>query len=194
MPKVVAGYKEEAKSRIIEAALDVFTKQGFDRSTMDEVAHRVGVSKAALYRYFPSKDSLLEAVFIATQRRLQDFLSESFEGKSLEDGVGKLFDRLDRTYGQSYDLILEWFAQAYRDVRIRKLMKADGERDIETVAAFLRDQRRKGRLRSRENPRMLAQLFETAFTGAWVRIAMGHDRQSVVRSIEFLISLVEHRR
>ena len=194
MPKVVAGYKEEAKSRIIEAALDVFTKRGFDRSTMDEVAHRVGVSKAALYRYFPSKDSLLEAVFIATQRRLQDFLSESFEGRSLGEGVGKLFDRLDRTYGQSYDLILEWFAQAYRDNRVRKLMKADGERDIETVAAFLREQRRKGRLRSREDPRVLAQLFETAFTGAWIRIAMGHDRQAVVRSVEFLISLVEHRR
>jgi len=194
VPKDVAGYKEAAKSRIVEAALDVFTKHGFDRSTMDEIANKVGVSKAALYRYFPSKDSLLEAVFIATQRRLQDFLRESFEGRSLGEGVGELFDRLDRTYGQSYDLILEWFAQAYRDNRIRELMKADGERDIETVAAFLREQRRKGRLRSREDARVLAQLFETAFTGAWVRIAMGHDRRAVVRSLQFLISVVEHRR
>jgi len=191
MPKVVAGYKEAAQGRIVEAALEVFTKKGFDQSTMDEIAAKVGVSKAALYRYFPGKDSLLEAVFIATQSRLRGILDEAFEGGSFEEGVERLLVKLDQTYGQSYDLLFEWFAQACRDRRIREFMRADGERDIETVSGFLKEQRKKGRLRSREDPRVLAQMFETAFTGAWMRMAMGHDRESVVRSLQSLISVIE---
>ena len=192
MSKIVSGYKEAARARILDAAIDVFTKHGFDDSTMDEVAAKVGVTKAALYRYFRSKNSLLESVFRATQRRLRVALEEAFEGRTIEDGVDEFFQNLDRTYGQSYDLIFEWFAQASRDPRIRHLMRADGERDIATVAAFLERQRKGGRLRSRKHARTLAEILETGFVGGWIRIALGHDRRAVVRSLQDLVSALEH--
>ena len=192
MSKIVSGYKEAARARILDAAIDVFTKHGFDDSTMDEVAAKVGVTKAALYRYFRSKNSLLESVFRATQRRLRVALEEAFERRTVEEGVKEFFQNLDRTYGQSYDLIFEWFAQASRDPRIRRLMRADGERDIATVTAFLERQRKGGRLQSRKDARMLAQILETAFVGGWIRIAMGHDRRAVVRSLQDLVSALEH--
>ena len=191
MSKIVSGYKEAARARILDAAIDVFTKHGFDDSTMDEVAAKVGVTKAALYRYFRSKNSLLESVFRATQRRLRVALEEAFERRTVEEGVKEFFQNLDRTYGQSYDLIFEWFAQASRDPRIRRLMRADGERDIATVTAFLERQRKGGRLQSRKDARMLAQILETAFVGGWIRIAMGHDRRAVVRSLQDLVSALE---
>ena len=194
MPKVVAGYKEAARARIIEAAVEVFTQRGFDLSTMDEIAQRVGVRKAAISRYFPSKDSLLEAVFRTGQQVLRTALERAFDGRSLQDGVTEFFDAMDRAYGRSYDLFFEFLAQGSRDDRIRELIRADGERDIDTVTAFIQEQQKKGRLRYRGNPRVLAQTLETAFIGAWVRLAMGHDRLSVVRSVRDLISLLESGR
>ena len=191
MPKVVSGYKEAAKARIIGAAIEVFTQKGFGRSTMDEVAKKVGVSKPALYRYFPSKEALLEAVFEGSQARLRELLASSFQGRNLQTGVKVLFESLDATYGSRYDLILEWFATAARDDRLRKLIREDGERDIATVTGFITEQKRKGSLRTKARARTLAQIFETAWTGAWIRLAMGHDRDEVVQSLQDLVALAE---
>ncbi len=194
MPKVVAGYKDAARARIMEAALDVFTSKGFDASTMDEVAEKIGVSKAAVYRYFSSKDALLEELFKGGQRRLQNLLGEAFEGRSLKEGTGVFFEEIDRLYGGANDLIFEWFAQAYRNERLRRLLKADGERDIETISKFLVNLRKKGALRTRIDPGILAQILETAFIGAWIRIAMGHERTEVLRSLHDLMDSLERMR
>lgn len=194
MPRVVAGYKDAARARIVQAAIDVFTTRGFDAATMDEVAQRVGVSKAALYRYFPSKNALLEEVFVGTQKWMRQQLERAVEGRTFREGVRVFFDQLDRSYGKASDIALEWFAEACRNDRVRRLMRADGERDIQTITAFLNGQRKHGRLRSRMNTRELAQILETAFIGAWVRTAAGHDRELVIRSLEELVSILEGQR
>jgi AcrR family transcriptional regulator len=63
MPRVAAAKREEyaeaRREQILEAALKVFASGGFAETTMDEVAVVVGVSKASLYNYFPTKDALL---------------------------------------------------------------------------------------------------------------------------------------
>jgi AcrR family transcriptional regulator len=64
MPRVAADKREEyAETRrrhILEAALRAFSAGGFAETTMDAVATAVGVSKACLYNYFPTKDALLQ--------------------------------------------------------------------------------------------------------------------------------------
>jgi AcrR family transcriptional regulator len=46
------------RERILEVALDLFTEQGFDKTSLRQVSERVGVTKAALYYYFPSKEQI----------------------------------------------------------------------------------------------------------------------------------------
>ena len=60
-----ARHEEHAQARrdaILEAALRVFAELGFTAARMEQVAASAGVSKAALYLYFPSKDALLQSV------------------------------------------------------------------------------------------------------------------------------------
>ncbi|EEW24184.1 TetR/AcrR family transcriptional regulator [Rhodobacter ferrooxidans] len=44
---------------VLDAALHLFTEAGFERTTVEQIAHRAGLSKAAVYLYFPSKKALL---------------------------------------------------------------------------------------------------------------------------------------
>ena len=64
---------EERKAQILEAAKESFTKRGFHKTRMSDIADASGLSKGALYWYFESKDaiilSLLERVF---EHELQD--------------------------------------------------------------------------------------------------------------------------
>jgi AcrR family transcriptional regulator len=49
---------EARRQALLAAAREVFQEMGFDQASMDEIASRVGSSKATLYRYFDSKESL----------------------------------------------------------------------------------------------------------------------------------------
>jgi AcrR family transcriptional regulator len=66
MSRVAAAKHEEyAQARrdtILAAALRVFAQTGFAEATMDQVAAAADLSKAALYLYFPSKNSLLQSL------------------------------------------------------------------------------------------------------------------------------------
>jgi AcrR family transcriptional regulator len=56
---------EARPEEILEAALEEFTGRGFEAARMEDIARRAGISKAAIYLYFPSKMALLEALIEA---------------------------------------------------------------------------------------------------------------------------------
>ena len=64
MPRVAAkdrpAFLEERRTAILEAALRVWAKRGFDGTSVEEVAREAGLTKGTLYLYFPSKRALLE--------------------------------------------------------------------------------------------------------------------------------------
>ncbi|MCS6890132.1 MAG: helix-turn-helix domain-containing protein [Rhodovarius sp.] len=53
---------EDRKRQILEAAVDFFAERGFSADTR-RLAQRLGVSHSLIFRYFPSKSALIEAVF-----------------------------------------------------------------------------------------------------------------------------------
>jgi AcrR family transcriptional regulator len=60
--RVLRADAERNRQRILEAAAEVFTEQGF-AATLDEVARRAGVGVGTVYRRFPGKASLADALF-----------------------------------------------------------------------------------------------------------------------------------
>ena len=56
---------EARPEEILEAALEEFVARGFEAARMEDIAKRAGLSKAAIYLYFPSKVALLEALIEA---------------------------------------------------------------------------------------------------------------------------------
>lgn len=79
------------RAAIVEAAAQLFAEQGFSGSTR-EIAARLGVTQALLYRYFPSKDTLIAAVFAA-------YRSTWDEGRAaLIEGPEPLAERILRFY------------------------------------------------------------------------------------------------
>src|ERR1035441_6316277 len=56
------GYVRARRDAILNAALKVFAQTGFAEAKMDQVAAAADLSKAALYLYFPSKDSLVQSL------------------------------------------------------------------------------------------------------------------------------------
>jgi AcrR family transcriptional regulator len=81
-PRGAAGVEGSAsfsstEDRILGAALRLVGRRGVKRLGMQEVSEAAGVSRATLYRYFPSKDRLMDAVAIFDERTFSEGLAAS---------------------------------------------------------------------------------------------------------------------
>src|SRR5664279_3783461 len=54
----------ERERRILDAASELITHYGYDKTTVDEIASAAGVSKGAVYLHFKSKEDLFEALLL----------------------------------------------------------------------------------------------------------------------------------
>lgn len=62
MPKVSQEHLQRRRAQIVDAATDCFARQGFHATSMQDIFRASGLSAGAVYRYFPSKNSLVRAI------------------------------------------------------------------------------------------------------------------------------------
>lgn len=71
----VTDTPRSTRERILDVALDLFAEQGYEPTSLREIAERLGVTKAALYYHFSSK----EDIFMALHERLHGAAAASVE-------------------------------------------------------------------------------------------------------------------
>ena len=82
----------DRKHQLLETALEVFSRQGFEGATTKEIAARAGVTEAVIFRHFPSKHALYEAVlqFRHEASCPEDWLAETRACMERNDDAGLL--------------------------------------------------------------------------------------------------------
>ena len=56
---------------MLEAAVEVFTQKGLQVATMQDVADRLGMAKILVYRLYPSRQAMIDALFVDALRRIE---------------------------------------------------------------------------------------------------------------------------
>jgi AcrR family transcriptional regulator len=83
---------QDTRQRILDVARELFTEQGYDVTSLREIADRLGFTKAALYYHFQSKEQIMQAL-------LQPF----------EEVVDELLTRLEAVEGlEEWAAVLVW--------------------------------------------------------------------------------------
>ena len=109
--------KEEFKKKIIITAGQIFSRYGFKKTTMEEVAKALKMGKSSLYYYFESKEEIFEAVVLYEANVLRNELTTAI--KSVESPIGKMekyvfvrmkaFEKLSNYYNAIFDKNLDHF-------------------------------------------------------------------------------------
>jgi TetR/AcrR family fatty acid metabolism transcriptional regulator len=100
-----AGIRTRAKSndkyhRILEAAVKVFAKQGFHKSTIAQIAREAGVADGTIYLYFKNKDDILVQFFEFKTKQVFDRFQEIV---SKGDNAKEKLSRLIRSHLQEFE-------------------------------------------------------------------------------------------
>jgi AcrR family transcriptional regulator len=73
----MARWEPGARERLVVAAVDLFTEQGYDATTVAQIAERAGVTKSTFFRHFHDKRELLVAGQDALSRLLSEGIAEA---------------------------------------------------------------------------------------------------------------------
>ncbi|MEV0096229.1 helix-turn-helix domain-containing protein [Streptomyces sp. NPDC050738] len=103
MPKPMRADARRNYDRLLEVAAVAFAERGADAS-LDDIAKRAGVGSGTLYRHFPSRRDLLEAVYLEsidelTDRALEFIASERPAGDLLAEWLQLLAEQMIRLSG-----------------------------------------------------------------------------------------------
>lgn len=113
------------RAKIIEVATQIFMEDGFAATTMSMVAESLGGSKATLYKYFPSKEDLFEAVIAqACAVILEPLRDPAIQNDNLADTL--------RSYAGRYLRVI--FAPLA--MRLHRLVHAEAERFPQLARMF----------------------------------------------------------
>jgi len=109
----------DRRNQLIDTALVIFSKKGFDKTSVRELSQAAGVAQGLLYHYFPSKDKLLEAVverhsFMPQLRELILAAAERPANEVLTEVAVAFYDLL----GQKESLINIFFHESQINPRV----------------------------------------------------------------------------
>lgn len=88
-----------ARQRLVLAAVDLFTEQGYDATTVAQIAERAGVTKSTFFRHFPDKRELLVAGQESMCQLLSEGIAEAPDGASPMVAVAAALERASTMMG-----------------------------------------------------------------------------------------------
>jgi len=172
MPKVLPGYDEAIRSKIVEAALRVFSARGYHEAKVDEIAAEAGLSKPTFYKYIQGKEELLKEISESSRRWTESSLADPRKG---------LFETLDANYRAmvkakgSLHLALEVTALSSHDHGIKNLNREIYEAKRAALAAFLGGQQSVGAIRKEIDVNLATRILTAIYSDIASQLVIGRS-------------------
>jgi AcrR family transcriptional regulator len=71
----MGGSRSDTREKIRAVALELFSEHGYDKTSLREIAEHLGVTKAALYYHFKSKEDIVTSLFEDVRQEIEDIIA-----------------------------------------------------------------------------------------------------------------------
>lgn len=167
-----AARRAEVRHRILQAAREIFFRDGFFEASLDEVASRAELGKGTLYRHFESKAELYVAVLAAKgaifEERMREVVREDQHALDQVRAVGDFYRRYWSEHPENFGIFSAVSSQTFFGELPRPLLeevRGIWERPLRLLEAILERGVRKGELR-RCDPWVMANVIMRLGNGA----------------------------
>lgn len=183
--------KEELRRKIIETAGLIFSRYGFRKTSMDEIARALKMGKSSIYYYYDSKEAIFEAVVLNEANLLRNALTTAI--KSVESPLDKMknyvfvrmnaFQKLSNYYNAIFDKNLDHF-EFIETVRA----KYDRE-ELAILRLILYDGTRK-KIFSVENSEYTAMAIQTTLKGVEVPLFWKRKEENIEARLNAILDVI----
>ena len=189
MPKVTHEHVEARRRQILSAALRCFARQGFHRTTMQDIFREADLSPGAVYSYFKGKDELVRSIVGA----MMSFLAEAAplfseplpEGRLRRPGeaLAELIDRYREfelgTVVERARIFPHLVGEQQRDPQLNAAVRAGIGRARGGVESLARAARERGELGPGVEPGEVATLAVSLLQGLLIQLSVFGDELDI---------------
>ena len=181
MPKVTEAHLEARRSQIVEAAAACFARRGFHQCTMNDICAEAQLSPGAVYRYFSSKEEIIQAMAEESRARIASLIENV---KSQGGPPIRLLDQLADIFFAPLDdpgcrpdcaVDIEVWAEAVRNPAVGDVLVRIIETLREPFARIVRDAQERGDINPRLDADSAARLMISAYYGLLMQKALQPD-------------------
>lgn len=192
-PRVTDQYKTEVKEKIVQAAITTFSKYGYDKTRMDDIAKSAKLGKGTLYLYFKSKEELFYAISENSIKELKEQLSKLFSKKEdLVHDAEKFYDQYRNLIHDSEKVSFEIIAESSRNPKLRKALYEQRMKVYGIVIDYLRRQIEKGFFRKDMDVNAIASGLVALYDGLTISKLLGiseyHNKKAWTQTIRAIFT------
>ena len=174
MARRIKEEAEQTRARILASALDLFSSNGYSRTTLTDVASRLGMTKGAVYWHFTSKEALLMALVDEMQEKFsrqidrlmpKDELTFTAVADMMTRNAGEI---LEDAKGRAFFLLLneqvQWTSASMEKIRT-ELLQDERCGPWHAFKHAVANDIRAGRVRAGVNPDRVAHACLALWSG-----------------------------
>ncbi len=183
--------KELFRQKIIRISGHIFSRYGFRKTTMDEIAKALNKGKSSLYYYYKSKEEIFEAVVLYEANTLRNLLTKAI--KSVDSPIEKLrsyvfvrmkaFEKLSNYYNAIFDKDLDHFDF------IEKVREKYDREELAILRLIVYNGARRGYFRA-NNSEFTAMAIQTALKGLEVPLFWKRRHQEMDNRLEAILDVL----
>jgi len=154
-----ARRRRELRERVMEAAGELFRKQGFDATTVDEIAAAADIAPATFFNHFHSKNGLVGAMTSDVFEHIAALAAQHFRaGRSVEAQLLGLAEAAGELIGEHHHVARLVMLQVMRAQSRPEDAAPYLSRLREPVVSLLTDGQQRGEVRDDEEPGFLCEM------------------------------------
>jgi TetR/AcrR family transcriptional regulator, repressor for uid operon len=191
-PKVTPQYRIEIREKIIKAAIDAFSKYGFDRTRMDDVAKTADLSKGTIYLHFKSKEELFYAIcennLAETKRQISTVFAKKDE---LVSEIERYYDLFHKKMTATEKVFFETIAESARNAELQKVLYKQRMNVFETAIGWVNLQIERGFFRKNIDAKAIAVGLVSLYDGLTVNKLLGisedYNKKAWIETVRAII-------
>jgi len=192
-PRVTDQYKTEVREKIVQAAITTFSKYGYDKTRMDDIAKSAKLGKGTLYLYFKSKEELFYDISENSIKELKEQLSKLLSKKEdLVQDAEKFYDQYRNLIHDSEKVSFEMIAESSRNPKLRKALYEQRMKVHDIVIDYLRRQIEKGFFRNDMDVNAIASGLVALYDGLTISKLLGiseyHNKKAWTQTIRAIFT------
>jgi AcrR family transcriptional regulator len=175
--KTSSYHHGDLKNALIEAALEMVETEGYESISIRDITERVGTSRSAIYRHFPSKDALMRAVVMAGFEKLDAYLRPVLSQTELSlierfRTMAKLYMDFARNYPALYRML---FGDRAKDARedIHDINDETQATGFHALKSLVEQAQREG-IMKKEDPMIISSVIWAMMHGQAILFIDGH--------------------
>jgi len=204
LPKLSEEHKEQRKQQILNAALEVFKRKGYEKATLKDIVEEAGMSRGWIYLYFKDKIEIFEALILYLDQQIDDSIlnrsNQQSKAKIIRDFLESYYDIFPTIEDSIYPAIYEFWISGWREPRAKAFFMNRYEKIRELLSNLIQEGIKQGEFQPSIPAEDIAKMMMSTVDGILIHsLAFGaqtidaNDQVNLLlQRIEKLLNLSQH--